>query len=280
LQKDRFHTLAAAFDLPVPRTYFWYGNGDNLADIENPLLVKPIQKEAWGQQGGFDSLFHAKAAVFPNGRALVARPDMVSLKDRIVIQEYIPGSDSQIYSFHGFTDDDGGLMEYFLGRKIRTFPQCTGESSFIEMIKDEELFRTGKNIVDKLGLRGVFKIDFKRNAGNGRFYMLEINPRFNLWLYLACANGINILRTAYEYLVYGIRRRPAGYSTRYKWNNFLLDCHAYRELHSLGELGFVAWIKSLLTPRVQNVFLWKDPAPFLRWASGYVQHRIWRSMES
>jgi predicted ATP-grasp superfamily ATP-dependent carboligase len=275
LEKDRFHTLSVRNGLPVPRMYRWDGNGDDsVIGAESPVIVKPRRKEKWDQTDGFQALFHTKAKIFPNGRALVADPGLTAIKEQIFIQEYIPGNDSEIYSFHGLTDQEGELMEWFLGRKIRTFPKFTGESSFIELIKEEKLFRTGRDIVRRLGLRGVFKMDFKRDARSGRFYLLEINARFTLWHYLGAANGVNIPQAAYEYLVYGIRRKPSPYRTSVKWNHLYLDYHAYRELNALGELTFGKWARSLFARHVQNVFFWKDPMPFLRWAGDYFMQRM------
>ncbi len=277
LEKNRFHALARERELPVPHVYSLDNDSDNtLLAAENPVIVKPRSKEMWEHSAIFQTLFQGKgkAKVFPSGRALLAQPGLAAIKDQIVIQDYIPGSDDRIYSFHGLADG-GELIEWFLGRKIRTFPKFTGESSFIELTKDHALFQTGCEIARKLGLKGVFKMDFKRDDRDGRFYLLEINARFNLWHYLGAVNGVNIPRSAYEYMVYGIRREPSAYITKYKWQHFLLDYHAYRELREFGEIDLWRWLSSLLRARrVQNVFLWKDPVPFIRWASAYFFARV------
>jgi len=283
LEKNRFHALAEERGLPVPQAYACDGDGENaVGRAENPVIVKPRSKQMWQQSPVFRTLFQGqgKAKVFRNGRELLAQPGLISIKDQIVIQDYIPGSDDRIYSFHGLADDASELIAWFLGRKLRTFPKLTGESSFIELIKDRELFFTGCEIAKRLGLRGVFKMDFKRDVRDGRLYLLEINARFNLWHYLGAANGVNLPRAAYEYMVYGVRRRPSAYATKYKWQHLLLDCHAYRELHALGEISLWRWVSSLfLARRVQNVFLWKDPVPFIRWAVIYFFERMqkWRA---
>lgn len=284
LEKDRFHALAREHGLPVPRVYNW-DSDDTLAGIEHPVIVKPRRKEMWNHAPVFRTLFDTKgkAKLFLNGGELVAQPGLAAMKDQIIIQDYIPGDDSGIYSFHGFSDDQSELLEWFCGRKIRTFPKLTGESSFIELTKDKELFRIGRDIVRTLGLRGVFKMDFKKDMRDGQFYLLEINARFNLWQYLGAVNGVNIPRVAYEYIVHGSRPSPSVYHTKYKWQDFVFDYHAYRELAALGELNFWQWLESMLTTRhVQDIFLWKDPAPFVRWATSYIFERMdkWHSTAS
>jgi D-aspartate ligase len=283
LDKQRFHVLAQAQGLPVPRIYAW-GGENGVAGAPGPVIVKPRSKALWQASNVLRALFgNGKAKVFGSAAELLAQTELAPVSDLIVIQDYVPGNDNGIYSFHGLADQ-GNLLDWFLGRKIRTFPKLTGESSFIELIKDADLFRVGATIARRLQLTGPFKMDFKRHAQTGRYYLLEINARFTLWHYLGAVNGVNIPRAAYDYLVNGVRhRRASRYDTKYKWNNFLLDYHAYRELRRLGEATLPGWLHSLLRARrVQNVFSWKDPGPFLLWAAIYLSERVdrWLSTAS
>src|SRR5206468_1375886 len=109
----------------------------------------------------------------------------------------------------------------------------------------------------------VFKIDFKKNPSSGRFYMLEINARFNLWHHLGAVSGVNLPQVAYEFLVNGSAPVPADYSTRYKWVDLTLDRKAFRELRERHEITPARWLRSLLTPKVYDVFSWTDPSPAL-----------------
>ena len=49
----------------------------------------------------------------------------------------------------------------------------------------------GRTLVQRLGLRGVAKFDFKR-AADGRLFLLEVNPRFNLWHHPGALAGVNL----------------------------------------------------------------------------------------
>jgi predicted ATP-grasp superfamily ATP-dependent carboligase len=123
--------------------------------------------------------------------------------------------------------------------------------------------------VARTPLKGVFKIDFKQDPRSGRFLMLEVNARFNLWHYLAAANGMNVPRVAYDYLVYN--RTPSATTragTSRRWLSLRLDFRAYRDLASRGELSLWRWIASLAGSRkVYDVFAWSDPVPFVRYCA-------------
>jgi len=141
----------------------------------------------------------------------------------------------------------------------------TGESAFIEIAHDASLEAAGRDVVRRCPLKGPFKMDFKRDPRDGRWYLLEINARYNLWHYLGAANGLNLPLTAYEYLVHGKRpAAPRGYRTKHRWLYLRFDWLAYRELAARGELTFHGWLASLASaPRVCQLFRWDDPLPFL-----------------
>jgi D-aspartate ligase len=264
IDKDLFQSLASARALPVPRMLTW----EALEAIRGPVLVKPRAKYAGDERSAARlALFgrHGKARVFPDGRALLADPAAQHLHDELLLQEYVEGDDRQIWSFHGFADETSTLLDWFIGRKIRTYPTFTGASTYLELARDEGLERLGKEIVAKLGLKGVFKMDLKREAQTGCFRLLEINARYNLWHYLGAANGLNLTLTAYEYLMYGKRpSAPRAYRTTHRWLYLRFDWLAYRELAARGELSLRAWLASLAAaPRVCQLFRWDDPLPFL-----------------
>jgi D-aspartate ligase len=262
LQKDLFQPLAAARALPIPRALAW----EALEGFGRPVLVKPRSKFEWRASPVHVRLFgsRGKARIFANGRAVLAEATVQQLRDDILIQEYLSGDDREIWSFHGFADEQHRLLDWFIGRKIRTYPALTGESTYLELAHDEELVALGRRLAATLPLSGVFKIDVKRDGRTGRFRVLEVNARYNLWHYLGAANGVNLPRTAYEYLVYGERPpAPGRYAAVYRWIRLRGDWRAYRDLAARGELRFAGWVRSLLSaPLVCHLFSWADPLPF------------------
>jgi D-aspartate ligase len=274
IQKDLFQPLAAARGLPIPRALAW----EALETFERPVLVKPRSKFGWKASPVHVRLFgrRGKARIFANGRALFAETHARQLRDEILVQEYLGGDDRQIWSFHGFADEQHRLLDWFIGRKIRTYPALTGESTYLELAHDEELAALGPRLAAALPLKGVFKIDLKRDTRTGRFRLLEVNARYNLWHYLGAANGVNLPRTAYDYLVHGERpATPGRYGTAYRWIYLRGDWCAYRDLAARGELGFARWVASLTAaPMVCHLFSWTDPLPFFNHFYHWVRTRL------
>ena len=268
IAKDRFQAFARDRGLPVPRDYAWEGGGaGSLLEAAGPVLVKPSEKFDWHHSTLCEQLFggDGKARIFDDGAQALADPLVRAYHRQLVFQEYIAGGHEDQWSFHGFADEAGQVLASFTGRKLRTYPAITGESSFIELAHDASLDAVGRDVVRRCPLRGPFKMDFKRDARTGRWYLLEINARCSLWHYLGAANGVNLMRVAYDYLVEGRRPEPARHGTAIRWLLLGIDRQAYRELAARGELSFGRWIGSILLSRkVYGLFAWRDPAPWLR----------------
>lgn len=267
IEKDRFQAFARERGLAVPLTLTWDDSGpDALGRAQGPVIVKPRVKVGWDDSAVHMRLFGGmgKARIFESGRAVMASPLVNQLRNQLTFQAYIPGGDDCLWSFHGYADEKGELLAWFIGHKLRTFPSLTGMSTFLELAHDEELVAIGRDIVARVPLKGVFKIDLKRNAGNGRFHVLEVNARFNLWHHMAAKNGVNLPLVAYDYLVHGARSADTRYRTAFRWLYFRLDYRAFRELASRNELGVVGWLLSLIRSRkVYHLFSWTDPLPCL-----------------
>jgi predicted ATP-grasp superfamily ATP-dependent carboligase len=262
LDKEGFEQFAHRHGLPVPRTL----DLSTARGWEAPLLVKPKRKMKWEHSRVHVHLFGraGKARVFANGRAFAGDALAQQLAEELIIQEYVPGDDRQIWSFHGYADGRGEVLAWFIGRKLRTFPAHTGESTYLELARDPRLAQLGRAVAARVPLKGVFKMDFKKDALTGEWRLLEINARCNLWHYLAARNGLNLMKVAYDHLLHGARPcEPLAYRTRYRWLCLRPDYRAYRELSARGELSAGRWLASLLRPKVYELFSWTDPLPFL-----------------
>jgi D-aspartate ligase len=257
--KALFQALAERRGLPIPTRLDW----ESLEQFQGEVLIKPSTKTDWATSAVQHRLFGGvgKARVFSSGRAARQNSLVQRLAGDLTFQEYVPGDDRSLWSFHGFADESSEILEWFTGRKIRTYPQLTGDSSYLELESNATLETLGRDIVRRLGLKGVFKIDFKRHAHTGKFHILEVNARFNLWHYLGAKNGVNLAGVAYDYVTRGVRPQHVAARTDYRWLCARLDFKAFQDTPSLSLAG---WVASLVGSRkVYDTFAWNDPMPFL-----------------
>lgn len=280
VDKTRFARLAAELSLPVPKTLLASDVRDAedvLRSIKLPCIVKPHWHVGWFQSravqlAGAKPFKALQADTLDELRALL---EVVrEFSERFVIQELVPGEEDQIYSFHAYVDQRGEVLGHYVGKKIRTYPRRAGTSTYLELVRDPDLEKVGRDVLERLRFRGVVKLDFKRDARDGRFVLLEVNPRFSLWNHLGAACGVNLPLIAHRDLVGEPRERSAGYRTGVRWLSLGSDARSFvRDYRSSGDLGLVGWLRSLRGPKVYDVFAPDDALPALLLLARNVQSR-------
>jgi D-aspartate ligase len=117
----------------------------------------------------------------------------------------------------------------------------------------------GREVLARVGLRGVAKLDFKRDE-HGRLHLLEINARFNLWHHPGAVAGVNLPALAYADLT-GRQRPPVASVPRpVMWCDPLPDLRAaYAE--GTSPLEWLRWARGC---RAVCGLAWEDPLPFAR----------------
>ena len=141
------------------------------------------------------------------------------------------------------------------------------------MITDSpEVTSLGRDLVRRLGLRGVAKFDFKR-APDGRLYLLEVNPRFTLWHHLGARAGVNIPALVYADLAGLPRAHVQTARAGVRWCKPWGDVAA---AHAAG-VPFLKWLPWALSCEAKRVVAWDDPMPFVRGMLWRVMSRVPRS---
>ncbi len=184
--QDRRALLSIADDLhvPVPQTRLltdWPSDGE-------PLVVKPRYSIVVDD----DSTSHE-----PDVRVLgrTERPSKRSIIDEMghvpVVQEYVP-TDGE-FGFFALMDH-GDPVVTFQHRRVRSFSYTGGASVYREAIDDPELRSYGETLLSALDWHGPAMVEFRRDARDGSFVLMEINPRFWGSLALPVHAGVDFPR--------------------------------------------------------------------------------------
>jgi D-aspartate ligase len=258
IDKARFSALAEHLGLPVPAARQFHPvtvePGD--LDLRFPVIIKPLTRlERWSDTFGLRKALDARDA-----EALRALwPQLLDVGTDLLVQELIPGTEAQIESYHCYVDQHGSIAGEFTGRKIRTFPLRYGHSTALEITDTADVQKLGRNIVERLGLIGVAKLDFKRDQA-GKLHLLEVNPRFTLWHHLAATAGLNIPALVYADLTGTPRPRLARAKPGVRW------CRAWKDLPAARAAGIplTQWLSWTLRCEAKSALSWNDPMPVLR----------------
>jgi predicted ATP-grasp superfamily ATP-dependent carboligase len=180
-----------------------------------PVLVKPSTTEGFKRRFG-------RQAFRCESSAEVERAFAEAEPFEPLVQEVIPGGDDELYTVGSYLARDGEPLGLFSGRKLRQTPPGIGTCRVGEALWVEEVVEQGLRLLRALGHTGLSQVEFKRDPRDGRFKLMEINPRLWQWHGLATACGVDLPLIAYDDLTGG---RPAPVSMngrRRRWAISLL----------------------------------------------------------
>jgi D-aspartate ligase len=260
VDKERFQHLAFRLDLPVPMAQaIDPARGPFPTDfaIDGPFVLKPLTRRParWAPIAG-----ERKALEVASPEALRELwPILANAGLRLIAQALVPGPETGIESYHVYVNAEGERVADFTGRKIRTFPATFGDSSALEITDAPELLELGRELCDRLRLRGVAKFDFKRKPDGG-FALLEVNARFTLWHHPAALAGMNVPGLVFDDLAGRRHSAPVPAAIAgVKWCKVWTDHAAARA----SGIPFTEWLAWALRCEAKRAIAWSDPLPLV-----------------
>jgi predicted ATP-grasp superfamily ATP-dependent carboligase len=263
VDKRRFADLAKRTDLPTPKTYA-IARGCATTDPrvrswnDFPCILKPGLRTHWF---GSDLALEYQKALRVESRAelLTLAPALAAHPSDFIMQSLVEGSEDQIVSYHAYASD-AGVVADFTGRKVRTVPPQYGFSTYIEVTDDERVRRLGREVLARIAFQGPIKLDFKEDARDGHLYLLEANPRVNLWHHPGAVAGVNLPAIIYRDLVQPGSVRPDSCRARpgVRWMWALPDLHQQR---TSGSFPALRWLHEVASAEVVEDLCWSDPLP-------------------
>jgi len=107
--------------------------------------------------------------------------------DELILQEYIPGDS---YGYFGLFNRGDPRAE-FMHKRLRSYPITGGASSCAIGVRDDELRDIGELLLSTLNWHGVAMAEFKKDRRDGRYRLIEMNPKFWGSLDLAISSGVD-----------------------------------------------------------------------------------------
>lgn len=255
------YELARSAGIPAPATLLFETPADVSRlgrEIPFPVFVKAREVTSWREAiGGNVKGFLARTPA-----ELEARLGALCDKGVIgVVQELIPGPDSNHYKACCYVSKDGKVVRAFALRKLRQQPPGFGFGSLVESVYEPEVLSLGERFMESIGYRGVGSAEFKRDERDGVFKLIELNPRYWQQNALAERCNVNFPLAQYQDLTGEVSNRASAYDQHVKWVNVTADLDSFRVYRRRGELDLRAWLQSLEGPKVYSNFAADDPIP-------------------
>ena len=254
--KRRMNARAAELDIARPQTRYPRTRDDLAAlDIAFPVILKPTVRD------GRNDFVDAKAWRIDDQQTLLARYDEAKSlvgADSVMIQELVPG-DGRVQFSYAAIWDDGQPIGALVARRRRQYPIEFGfTSTFVETVTRPEVEAAATRFLKSLDYSGLVEIEFKYDARDGSYKILDVNARAWTWMALGAAAGIDFPALQWR-LAMGDRLDPLPAAASASWLYLSRDLVASAHEMIIGRLSPIDYLRSLRRPSASAVFAWDDP---------------------
>jgi predicted ATP-grasp superfamily ATP-dependent carboligase/glycosyltransferase involved in cell wall biosynthesis len=277
MDKLSFYAHAEKAALPIPRTFIVTNKSQvekAAEELTFPCIMKPpMRTPAWEQ--------HVRAKVFKLSSVeelLMAYERYSPWANELMVQEWIAGTDAELYSCNCYFDAQSRPLVTFVSRKLRQWPPEIGVSSLGEECRNDVVLQETIRLFKSVGYRGLGYVEMKRDVRTGKHFVIEANiGRPTGRSAIAEAGGVAMLYAAY--CDTARRPLPANLGQKYvgaKWIYLRQDIRSALHYWRQGELSLMQWAQSWRGIKTDAVFSWSDPAPFwadIRRSIGLLLHR-------
>jgi predicted ATP-grasp superfamily ATP-dependent carboligase len=261
LDKERTHELAVEHGIPVPRTITVRDAGElrrAAEEIGFPCALKPLH--AYEFRRRFDRKGFV-AGSWSDLEEFFRVSEEAGIE--MLLTEMVHGPD-RYQSGYCYLDERGEPLLTFTKQKLRQYPITFGAGVYHVMDWEDEVAELTLHFGRAVGLRGLFNVEYKRDARDGRLVLIECNHRFTASTALHLAAGLDVPLFVYNRLTGG----PLPYVGRpYKEGATLWypldDFRAFKEYRRRGEMTMLQYLRSVVRPQHFSLASASDPGPLL-----------------
>jgi len=271
LAKDGLHRMAQTHNIPDPQM-FQVNTRDELealsGSIPFPVILKPVFSPSWLRPEIISLLRDdplsgpPKVALCRTRDELVETYEKLSVYDsRMIIQEVIPGEDESLVYLCFYLNRDSTPLALFAGEKLRLLPVGFGSATYVRSIHDPLLEELSLKLLAETHYQGLGGIEFKKDARDGSYKLIEFNARFGMWDSCGARCGVDIPYIAYCDALGNSPEPQHQYREGVYWVDFQRDVRAFLLYRKQGLLSFNRWLKSLFVEKEWAVYSRDDRKP-------------------
>lgn len=202
LDKWKMASIAQGLGIKVPKTVY-IEDGEQMANlgsaIRYPALLKPVYASDWRKEGVWEACGRQKAILGHSQETLTdAYLKIERFVPRALIQEYIEGEETDIYTYCSYRNRDSEIAVFFNTQKVRQVPEMVGTGVVVQSAENRELCEASERLLACIGFKGVSEIEYKRDRRSGEYFLIEINPRFWDQHRLSTCIGLNLPMLVYN----------------------------------------------------------------------------------
>lgn len=204
--KESFYQVCTEHGFSFPKTTTCtYGNHKDLKlPFDFPVIVKPSNSVAY-----WNCHFPHKKKVFvaenrEEFEKILTAIYSSSYKDHLILQEYIPGDDSNMRVMNCYCGRDKKVKLIALGNALLEEHSPEGIGSYAAIVNgcDEKLSEMMKNFLEGIGYVGFANFDMKYDSRDGSYKLFEMNLRQGRSSFFVTAAGYNLAKWLVDDVIY------------------------------------------------------------------------------
>ena len=232
--------------------------------ITYPCVVKPLAAHHWRSAGNWALVGARKAIGVASREALMAEYQAIARAEhRVLVQECIPGGDENLVVAACYVDRAGTFHAGFNARKLVQSPPGFGTGCVVESANRPELFERTIRLLRAMEFSGIAEVEYKLDARDGEYKLIEVNPRPWDQHRLGAACGVDLIHLAYcDFAGLPMPLVERAFAKK-KWiaeETFILT--ALRLLWR-RERGVGALLRLVQGERIYGIWRLRDPLPFV-----------------
>ncbi|QUH25902.1 ATP-grasp domain-containing protein [Serpentinicella alkaliphila] len=204
--KENFYKTCEKYNLDYPNTFICtIDNKDSIAlPFEYPVVIKPSDSLLY-----FECSFEGKKKAYvvqtkEEFTDIINRIYSSAYNKNLIIQEYIPGDDTQMRVLNCYSGIDGKVKMMCLGRPLLEdyTPSLIGNYTAIINDYNVDIFDKYRRFLEDIGYVGFANFDMKYDIRDGKFKVFEINLRQGRSSYFVTGSGYNLAKYLVEDCIY------------------------------------------------------------------------------
>jgi len=258
--KKELDGLCRRYGIPTPEARFPTSRVELLDAAETlkfPVVLKGIDAYQLHERVGL------RMAIAANVYELLRLYDAMEdpAEPNLMAQEYIPDGPESVWMLDGYFDSDSVGHVVATGQKLRQFPVDTGMTSLGICTPNAEVEAMTRRFMKQLGYRGVLDLGYRYDRRDGRYKLLDVNPRLGSTFRLfAHEPALDVVRALYLDLTGQPIPASRAVSGR-RWLVEDFDLASALVSYRRGELTLREWLGSLRGVQETGWFALDDPLP-------------------
>ncbi|MFC7310059.1 ATP-grasp domain-containing protein [Streptomyces monticola] len=197
--KRGLHELCTQHGVPSPEAGF----PQSYADIETfaacarfPVVVKNLEAFVRRRRPAVGGTTRVDSA-----ERLLALARGWGPSPGVILQEYLPREEAEDWIVHAYFDQDSTPLAMFTGVKVRSWPPHAGMTASAYVVDNPELADLAGQFIKQIGFSGIIDLDLRFDRRDGRYKLLDFNPRMGAQFRLfENEAGIDVVRAQHLHL--------------------------------------------------------------------------------